>query len=137
MSQTSGSTPADMATAAGQNGGENYLFNYGHAVADNLLSDDIEDEEWTTVDILVKATKVETAIDENGDPTEDVEDVEKKVREYYTELYRYSEFRTILDLAAAMHWVHAPTAGRHWQIYMTFNSDFAGSLTGKGGRRHL
>jgi hypothetical protein len=141
--------PVDMATAAGRNATEDYLFANGHATPSgaltqqeeaDLLGDDVGGEDGdapgklTTIDILVRASKAEGPVDGNGQPTESPQATEQRVRDLFTKLYAQPEFRSVLDLAAADAMGKRNDTRKALRLYFNFNSDFAGTLTGKGGK---
>lgn len=130
-----GWTPTDMATAAGQTALEDFMFDQGHATAENLLTPQEEQQgDLSTIDILVKASKWEAPVDDDGNPTETAMETEQRVRDMFTDLYRQPEFRTVLDIAAADALGSRSDPKKALRIYLNFNSDFAGTLTGKGGK---
>lgn len=129
-----GWTPADMAVAAGQGAAENWFYANHHATADSLLTAGEEQTGLSTIEILVKATKVEGPVDADGNPTETAAATTQKVRDHYTELYRQPELRSVMDMAAADALGKRSDARKALRMFMTFNSDFAGTLTGKGGK---
>jgi len=130
--------PIDMATAAGKTATEDYLFTSGKATPKKALTQaeetNLDTVKMTSVDILVKASKFEGPTDDKGQPTETPQDTENRVRELFTKLYAQPEFRSVLDLAAADAMGKRDDPRKALRLYFNFNSDFAGTLTGKGGK---
>lgn len=127
-----GWTPMDMATAAGSTRVEDYMLRNQLAVAPPLFAAD-DATPKSTVDVLMAATKIDPKLKANETLQAAMQRTEGEVRAQYCELYRRPEFRSVLDLAAANALGSRADDPPATRIFMTFNTDFAGALTGKGG----
>lgn len=126
-----GWSPMEVATAAGQTGIETYMVENGHAADDLLVP--LDTTGLTTVDILVRATKIMPRIEDDEDLNAALLRSQGEVRDYFEELYTRPEFRPMLDIAAANAMGRRTGDPKATRIFMNFDSDACGEMTGKGG----
>lgn len=126
-----GWTPMDVATAAGQTAVEDFMVDNGHATDDLLVP--LGTTGLTTVDILVQATKIMPKIEDGEDLNAALLRSQGEVRSYFEELYTRPEFRPMLDIAAASAMGQRTGDPKATRIFMNFESDACGEMTGKGG----